>query len=131
MAPAPLLPPVKLLSLLLSLPAAATQAPAYPPSCPLNHARGALVPWVRAQNVSISMMQPAATSPFLGVVATEALCRAACEANPNCTQYNWVYCGAPGRLNHCYGRCKLAMGGKVFPTPPCTGLQATQALLVN
>ena len=91
--------------------------PVYPPSCALDPHRGPLTPWVRAENVSISVMQPVATSPFLGIFDTEAGCRAACEVNPNCTQYNWISCGSADRRNHCYGRCDARW---VLQPVPCT-----------
>ena len=77
-------------------------------TCPLDPTRGEFVPWVRAENVSNVWGQasPAGApfAPLLGVYPTEAACRAACEADTNCTQYSWNEALA-GWERHCFARC--------------------------
>lgn len=63
--------------------------------CPAKPFAGKTVPWVRAVNASnvygqVVEGRPTPGVPLLGLFATEAGCKSACEALSNCTQYNWV-----------------------------------------
>ena len=92
--------PPPLLQLLMV--ASAAGAPRPPP----------LVPWVLASNTSLCHFDPysgTAQSPYIGTFETEALCRGACTALPNCTMYTWdnmsqPYPGATQLRHRCYGR---------------------------
>ena len=65
-----------------------------------------------AANTSLCHYNPyngTAHSPYIGTFETEALCRDACTAQPNCTMYTWdnmsqSYPGAVELRHHCYGR---------------------------
>ena len=68
------------------------------------------VPWVLAANTSICYGGPfngTSHCPYLGTFGTEALCRQACTAQPNCTMYGWDNITEHSLLewrHRCYGR---------------------------
>ena len=83
-------------------------------TCAHDSQRGELIPWVTSVNVSNVYgdcgPEGGPTTPLLGIFSTARECQAACEANPNCTQYGWLSsgpaAGASAQWTHrCFGRC--------------------------
>lgn len=96
-------------------------------TCPLDSARGTLVPWVRSVNMSTvygTGVDGGPGTPLLGLYSTEAGCQQACESNGNCTQYTWQAgevcqeidgqwrCDATF-ARHCYARCDTVWSPRV------------------
>ena len=81
-------------------------------TCARDSRRGQLVPWIISTNISNVYgdcgPQGGPVTPLLGIFSTAEECQAACEANPNCTQYGWASAAqtASAQWTHrCFGRC--------------------------